>query len=139
MSGDLEIVKLLLERGADPAPGLSQAVTFGYPEIVRALIAAGASAKGTESSGINLLHWAAITNRPEVVPALVEAGVSINATDDFLFTPLMYAVTIDFGDARVLKALLKAGADPNIRNDEGRTALEQARHYHNTLLEAALR
>ncbi len=139
MSGDPEVVKLLLARGADPSPGLSQAVTFGYPDIVRTLIAAGASANGTESSGINLLHWAAITNRPEVIPALVEAGVSINATDDFLYTPIMYAATIDFGDTRVLKALLKAGADPKIRNDEGRTAIEQARYFHHPLLEAALR
>lgn len=139
MSGDLENVRLLLSRGADPSAGLSDAVTFGYPGIVRALIAAGASAKGTESSGINLLHWAAIANRPEVVPALVEAGVSLNATDDFLYTPLMYAATIDFGDTRMLKALLKAGADKDIRNSQGRTALEQARYYHHTLAEAALR
>ena len=139
MAGDAENVKLLVTHGADPAPGLYQAVTFGYPELVRILIAAGASVKVTESSGINLLHWAAVADRPEVIPILAAAGASINATDDFLYTPLMYAATIDFGDTRVLKALLKAGADPNIRNDEGRTAFEQARYYHHAQLEASLR
>jgi ankyrin repeat protein len=34
--------------------------------------------------------------------------------------------------------LLKAGADPKIRNDEGRTALEQARYHRHALLEKAL-
>jgi len=92
----------------------------------------------TENTGINLLHWAAIANRPEVIPVLAAAGVPINAMDDFHYTPLMYAATIDFGDARVLKALLKAGADPKIRNNEGRTALEQARYYRHAQLEKAL-
>ncbi len=132
MTGDLENVKLLLAHGADPGAALAQAVTFGYPDVVRVLIAAGAPAKLAESSGINLLHWAAIANRPAVIPALVEAGVSINAQDESGFTPLMYAATIDFGDTKSLNALLKAGADPNIRNGEGRTALEQARFYLKT-------
>lgn len=138
MTGDLENVQLLLAHGADPTDALAPAVTFGYPEIVKALIAAGASAKGTESSGINLLHWAVITNHPEVIPALGEAGVPVNATDNFGYTPLMYAATIDFGNAGSVAALLKAGADPKIRNDEGRTAIEQARYYHHVLLEHAL-
>jgi len=138
MTGDLENVKLLLAHGADPTEALAPAVTFGYPEIVKALIAAGASAKGTESSGINLLHWAVITNHPEAIPARVEAGVPVNATDNFGYTPLMYAATIDFGNAGSVAALLKAGANPKIRNDEGRTAIEQARYYHNGLLEKSL-
>jgi ankyrin repeat protein len=138
MTGDLENVKLLLKNGAEPSAGLSQAVTFGYTDIVRTLVTAGANAKMTESTGINLLHWATIANRPEVIPVLAEAGVPINAMDEFHYTPLMYAATIDFGDARVLKALLKAGADPRIRNGEGRTAIEQARYYRHALLEKAL-
>jgi hypothetical protein len=114
MTGDLENVKLLLTHGADPSSAaLAQAVTFGYPAIVRALIAAGAPANLTESSGINLLHWAAIANRPEVIPALVAAGVSINARDESGFTPLIYAATIDFGDSRTVTALVKAGANPS--------------------------
>ncbi len=129
MNGDLENVKLLLAHGADPSAALAQAVTFGYPDIVRALISDGAPAKLTDGSGINLLHWAAIANRPDVIPALAEAGVSINAQDEAGFTPLMYAATIDFGDTASLRALLKAGADPKIRNSDGRTAVEQALVY----------
>jgi len=140
MSGDLDIVKLLLSRGAKPSEkALGQAVTFGYPEIVRTLIASGADSKIVESSGINLLHWAAVTNRAEVIPALVEAHVPINSLDDNGFTPLMYAATLDFGDTEVLKALLKAGADKTIRNFESRTPAAQARRYKHAHLEAALR
>lgn len=140
MSGDIENVRLLLARGAEPSvAALSQAVTFGYPEIVRTLIAAGAPAKIKEKSGINLLHWAAIANRAAVIPELVKAGVPINATDENGYTPLMYAATIDFGDTETLKALLRAGADPKIRNNDHRTAREQAHHFGHAALEAALR
>jgi len=59
--------------------------------------------------------------------------------DGFDFTPLMYAATIDFGDTRSLQALLKAGADPNIRNAEGLTAIEQARKYRHGNFEAVLK
>ena len=145
MTGDLENLKLLLARGADPAAGtrantpLGAAVTFGYLDEVRTLLAAGAPASMTESTGINLIHWAVITDHPEVIPALVEAGVPLNAADESGYTPLIYAATIDFGDAEAVKILLQAGADRNIRNEEGRTALEQARHYGHALIEAALR
>jgi len=74
-----------------------------------------------------------------VIPALVEAGVPLNATDNFGYTPLMYAATIDFGGTGAVKALLHAGADPAIRNREGRTALQQALYYRHSALAAALR
>lgn len=145
MTGDLENVKLLRAREADPAAGtrantpLGAAVTFGHLDVVRTLLAAGAPAGMTESTGINLIHWAVITDHPEVIPALVEAGVPLNAADESGYTPLMYAATIDFGHAEAVKTLLRAGADRNIRNGEGRTALEQARHYEHALIESALR
>jgi ankyrin repeat protein len=129
-----------LAKGARPsAAALSQAVTFGYPEVVRILIDAGADAKVTESSGINLLHWAAIANRADVIPELVKAGVSLNAQDEHGFTPLMYAATIDFGDTATLDALLKAAPDLSVKNDGGRTAFDQAHGYGHVNLEAKLR
>jgi ankyrin repeat protein len=140
MTGDLENVKLLLARGADPSgSAVADAVTFGYADVVRALVMAGANTGIVESTGINLLHWAVITNRPAVISTLVESGVDVNAADDFGFTPLMYATTIDFGDTEPVKELLKAGADRKIKNYEGRTALDQARRYKHADLGAALR
>ena len=139
MSGDLENVRLLLAHGAVPdAEALSEAVTFGNADIVKTLINAGADASITESSGINLVHWATITNRANVIPVLVASNVDINAVDEFGFTPLMYAATVDEGNIDALAALLRAGADRGIRNKDHRTALEQARRYKHAKLTEAL-
>jgi ankyrin repeat protein len=139
MSGDLENVKVLAEHGADPTPALAQAVTFGYPDIVELLIEKGASAKMAERTGINLLHWAAIADRPQVVAALSTAGAPINAQDENGYTPLMYAATIDFGNTEIVKALLRAGADRSLRNNDGRDARAQAHYFHHAQIEEALR
>ncbi len=139
MTGDLENVKLLLAHGAEAGRGLADAVTFGYTDVVRALIQAGANADIAESTGISLLHWAVITGRPAVIADLVKAGAEINGADDFGFTPLMYAATIDFGNAESVKELLKTGADRSVRNYDGRTALQQARRFKHAHLEAPLK
>ena len=140
MAGDGANVALLLARGARAdEEALSEAVTFGHADIVRALIRAGARARITEPSGVNLLHWATITNRAPVVPILAEAGVPLNDTDDAGFTPLMYAATVDMGETAVAQALLAAGADRRVRNPAGRTPLAQARHYGHRQLAEILR
>jgi ankyrin repeat protein len=146
MSGDFETVSLLLARGAHANPGpnasgdspVSEAITFGRADVVRALIRAGAKTDLVERTGVNLLHWATITNRADVIPDLARSGVDINAIDDAGFTPLMYAATIDFGDTATLSALLASGADRTIRNESGRTPLQQARHLGHKSLARAL-
>jgi ankyrin repeat protein len=140
MTGDLENIRLLLAHGAKAsAEALSEAVTFGYPDVVRTLISTGADPSGTGSGGINLLHWATITNRSEIIPILAAAHVPLDAMDDFGLTPLMYAATLDHGNTKTAEALLKAGADRRIRNDEKRTAFDEARRYKHIRLENILR
>jgi ankyrin repeat protein len=53
-------------------------------------------------------------------------GVPVNDLDHNGFSPLMYAATLDFGETRALRALLKAGADPKLANHDGRNAIQQA-------------
>ena len=140
MAGDLEAVKALLSGGAHAtAEALAEAVTFGHPDVVRLLITNGADAGITERSGINLLHWAAITNRSQVIPVLAAAGVPLDAVDEFGFTPLLYAATLDEGDTETLNALLRAGADKRVRNPDGRTPLDQARRLKHSKLATALK
>jgi ankyrin repeat protein len=141
MSGDLDAVNLLLVRGADPNAGtpLSHAITFGHTDVVEALINAGAETGLVESTGVNLLHWATITNRPGAIPLLAKAKVPINAVDDNGFTPLHYAASIDFGDTQVLDALLAAGANPKELDFNNRTPLQQAFRLRHANLAKALR
>ena len=138
MSGDIEATGLLLASGVNAsAEALSESVTFGNATVTKSLLDAGASAQISERSGVTLLHWAVITNRPAAIPLLVASGAAIDAKDDFGFTPLMYAATIDVGNTRLVSALLQAGANRQLRNAEGRTPRQQALHLgHRALAEA---
>ena len=73
------------------------------------------------------------------ITTLLVGGADPNVSTRRNITPLMYAATIDFGDTAVLAELLKAGADRTIRNDDGRTPLEQTHHYKHSLLESLLK
>jgi ankyrin repeat protein len=91
------IVDLLLESGADPAPG-------GSAEILR---------------------LAAACRCPDVVKRLVEVGAPVDPPKGVAaFTPLMAAV----GNVKIVRYLLKQGADPNARSPIGDTALHAAVH-----------
>ena len=100
------------------------------PEIAKidALIAAGASIDGSYA-----LHCAAYTCQPELVRALVARGASVNALDSSGHTPLMVAASaVENGynryhnphdDTRCVDTLLEAGADIEVMNRHGLTAL----------------
>jgi len=138
--GDLANVRLLLSHGAlAGTEELSDAITFGYPDVVKVLLSFGADPIVTDGAGINLLHWSTITNRASIIPILVKARVAVNEKDKDGFTPLMYAASLDFGETDTLKALLKAGAKGDIPNNEGRTPRQQAQFLHLRNLESALR
>ena len=68
-------------------------------------------------------------HRWDVAKALLAGGADVNAIDRFGYTPLLYAATIDFGDADAATALLDPSADPNVKEKTGKTALAPAQDY----------
>jgi uncharacterized protein len=72
------------------------------------------------------LDWAVLSNHADGVKALIAGGAKVNVVDAFGYTPLLYAATVDFGNADTVKPLLQAGADPSIKSKDGKTAIAQA-------------
>ena len=75
------------------------------------------------------LHIAARFNKIEAVAALISHGADVNARDEYGQTPLMRASYQ--GHAKVVEALLDAGADKELKATsgiwKGKTALDIAR------------
>jgi len=90
ISGDLEIVKQLIESGADlnekePAGGstpLMTACVFGKTEIALALIDAGVDLSITNNDGSTALHTAAFFCRTEVVKVLLDKRVDTSVVNN---------------------------------------------------------
>ena len=118
------------------------AARTGNAEVVRMLLARGADANARESSlGETALMWAAAENHPEAVRALIEHGADPNARSDNLtypkdrfglegvttilphgsWTALMYAARQ--GSLEAARALAETGADLNLADPDGTTAL----------------
>jgi hypothetical protein len=68
---------------------------------------------------------------------LIAAGANINARDAQGSTALLYAAA--GGHLECVEALLAAHADPNIRNDDGKSALDWAVILKYTAVADALR
>jgi ankyrin repeat protein len=114
------------------------AARTGRPDVLKALLEAGADLKAREHwFGETALMWAAAENHPDAVRVLIEAGADLNARSKLLdvprrrngqsilplgsWTPLMYAARQ--GARESLRALIEAGADLNLVDPDGATAL----------------
>ncbi|CAE7716404.1 Ankrd17 [Symbiodinium sp. CCMP2592] len=75
-AGDLEIIQLLLDAGADCSEALLPAACHGHSEIVRVLLDAGADKNACALDGKSVLDHAASNGHIQVVRLLVEAGAA---------------------------------------------------------------
>lgn len=73
--------------------------------------------------GQTLLNWASAFGTAEMVEYLASRGADVNK--GLRSSSLHYAAC--FGRASVVKLLLSYGANPDLRDEEGKTALDKAR------------
>lgn len=111
-SGYFNIVKLLIERGADPNDAIVSAAFSGNIDLVKYLLALPGIDISRDDDAA--LCMASRNDRIEVVRALLDAGANVNAQDDL---PLRFALRANVSK-ELIELLLERGADPRVRNWE---------------------
>lgn len=130
---DLELVKLLLDAGADVAlenndgeTALMRAAINGRYEVVELLLARGANINQKSSQDLwTALMVAANNDHFEVVKLLLKAGALIDAQNSDGDTALILAVRE--GYVQIVKWLLEQGAFTHLTNRQNQTALDIAK------------
>jgi ankyrin repeat protein len=126
-----EFVSLLLRRGADvnligleysnigyESP-LMAATRSGTLEVLTTLLAAKPNLEATNQSGNTALGMAVRSRQDDYAEKLLDAGANPNVTDLSGYPLIRYALD---GSARIVDALLRHGANPNVVKD-GETPL----------------
>jgi uncharacterized protein len=152
--GDAEVAKVLIEAGADVnarsapdsggVPGgsaLLHAAVFGMTDVLDLLVAAGAEVTSLEEAAaagdvsgwltpesdlqarIRALVFAADHERLAVIDQLIEAGTPVDAFDE-VWGRQALRIAAENGRPASVRRLLEHDADPNLRDEEGRTALD---------------
>jgi ankyrin repeat protein len=140
-------LKLLLEHHADPNAAnarswtpLMEAARRGLVDVTDLLLAQGAKVDARQNAGWTAFMTAAFADHLEVAQRLLSKGANINAQtlpDSLSRTSLMQAALR--GRPDVVKFLIDKGADPNITDSNGQTALSLAEQRNNQQVIAILR
>jgi len=123
--GAAGVVRLLLEKGADPKARdkhnettLLRAASSGDPNIMKLLIDRGVDINTASSpGGVTPLLEAIAQNDIEILDMLIAKGADLKARDREGYTVLTSATS--FGNFSLFRKLIDKGAEPGARNDGG--------------------
>lgn len=135
-----EIVAILLENGAHTnivsqdqrtllgylISGYSARSKEDFYKKWELLKAKNLDFKAKQGKGNTLLHLAAEKEDLNLIDALLQEGVDINAQNDEGVT-LLHKISLTAKDSKMLKELVKRGADPSIKTLFEETAYDMAR------------
>jgi ankyrin repeat protein len=145
VNGNVAVMRDLLDAGANPNAALPEGETVlmtaartGVVEAVTLLLDRGADVNAQDKwYGESALMWAAAQDHAEAVRVLIARGAPVNSRSTLQtisnrragqnilslgnWTPLMYAARENALDAG--RALVKGGADLNLTDPDGATAL----------------
>jgi uncharacterized protein len=126
ISKNPSLVNIYSHDGFTP---LGFAAFFGRPEVVKALLKAGAdvNAASHESMKVTPLASAAASKQTELARLLIEHGANVNARAASGHIPLHEASAN--GNVELVKLLIENGADVNAKTDDGKTPLDFAIEY----------
>ncbi len=113
---------------------LHRAVKYDIYETIIMLLEYGADPNAQAAEGYTALHVATLFSEPLIVHALLEGGANPNAERHNGRTPL-HDTVLETQDEYILLTLLEdPDTDPNITDDDGRTALFHTVDFGNTRL-----
>ncbi len=126
-------IRSLIRGGADvnakDAEGMTAlmiASNQAWLEEIDTLMRSGANRESVDSQGRTALMHAAMSNTAEYkVELLLKHRASVNVVDGAGRTALMFAA--GHADVKTVDLLLNAGADPHLRDSDGRRAIDYAR------------
>gem|GEM_PF-6087739 len=102
--------------------------------LIKTLIAHKVNPNHIDEDGVTPLHQASGAFHYEYVKALLEDKANVHATDRWGDTALYLVTKTIFEDQqenamKTMELLVNAGADPYIKNNEGKTALDRAQCF----------
>ena len=137
---DLDTAQLLIQLGAD----LNSADIGGHSSLHWAIcktkageelfdyfVNHGADPLLVDRRGCNGLHYAARANNLGALEKILKCGLEVNSVDGFGWTPLHWAAASTSVSTQVIKVLLREECNIELKDRDGRTALDLALMFDN--------